>query len=556
MTEREIIPRLPTSGQIIGALVARLGIKHPVLQSRTARRYFAADPEHQVKDSSRDEIIEAIAEALTDSGLIATPKVRESAHELAPALDATLKWHADHWDLLRSFLRRRMASVPPEHQPEVWETYVRLTVIDLSLRVAAHLRLAGSSPAVLDFLAWTSRADRGDFLNQKRRQAGVTRKDFVDDYQVHDNTFDAWMYQGARPSDDNIMKMAKALADKIEGPNTAKIALELRSFYWISDIAALLTEHIGPEAVNDAIGRLHWYATEAYRIIEDVIPETHRAEDLIVLADLGVNAHLSKPLLTALIERESDDEWREDLHSSGSAMDWIRRVISVNMNVHLAEVDDHIKDTEGRLLENWDVSNPKAYAHYRRSMELQAQGKLYEALAEVEIAARLDPLDPANHFTLGSVKTGIGVGRGDMDLVNEGLDALWLAVTLDPNWVLPWTEIGSTLYYTDRTAEAVAHLRSVKPESGPLDAHYYRTLGTAEWKLGELPRALAAFEAALELDPEETSALLAASEIALLIGDHGKHRRYIQRAKHFGAEESALEIWELLRNLYSKMQGQ
>ena len=31
MTEREATPRLPTSGQIIGALVAKLGIKHTVL---------------------------------------------------------------------------------------------------------------------------------------------------------------------------------------------------------------------------------------------------------------------------------------------------------------------------------------------------------------------------------------------------------------------------------------------------------------------------------------------------------------------------------------------
>ena len=72
-------------------------------------------------------------------------------------------------------------------------------------------------------------------------------------------------------------------------------------------------------------------------------------------------------------------------------------------------------------------------------------------------------------------------------------------------------------------------------------------LGAAYWKLGKLPKALAAFEASLELDPEETSALLAASEIALLIGDHEKHRRYFRRAQHFGADDGTLESWELLR---------
>ena len=43
MTEREVMPRLPTSGQIIGSLVTRLGISLPMHLQRNARRHFAAD---------------------------------------------------------------------------------------------------------------------------------------------------------------------------------------------------------------------------------------------------------------------------------------------------------------------------------------------------------------------------------------------------------------------------------------------------------------------------------------------------------------------------------
>ncbi len=111
MTEREVTPRFPTSGQIVGALVAKLGIKHSVLQSRNARRYFSADLEHLVKDSTREEIIGAIAEVLTDSGFIASPQVREDNYEPASALASMLQWHADHWDLLRSYMRRRTMNV-------------------------------------------------------------------------------------------------------------------------------------------------------------------------------------------------------------------------------------------------------------------------------------------------------------------------------------------------------------------------------------------------------------------------------------------------------------
>lgn len=552
MTEHEMTPRLPTSGQILGAVVARLGIRHAELQSRTARRYFSADLEHLVKDSSRERIIAAIAEVLTGSGLVASPQVGVDDQRQS-ALASMLRWHADHWDLLRSFVRRRTARVLPSNLPKVWEAYVRLAIIDISLRLSAYLHLAGTSPAALAFLAWSRHTTRGEFLNQRRRQTSLSLEKFAGAVGVTDNTVDAWMYHGARPSSDNLAKIAETLADEIEGTDAADFAVELRALYWVSDVAELLAEHIGNQATDEVIGQLRRYAEATYCTIDDQFPTENRSEDLTMLADWGVASYLAEPLLSALIEQETDEGWREDLRATG--MDWIRRVLSVNLGVNLAEVDDLIQQTEGRLLEDWGIGNPTAFAHYRRSMELRLQGKLNEALAEVEIAARLDPLDPANHFTLGSVKTGIGIARGETGLINEGLEALWLAVTLDPNWVVPWTEIGLTLHRTGRSAEAVEHLRNVNPECGPLDSNYYSALGAAYWKLGELPEALAAFETSVELDPEETSALLAASEIALLSGDDEKHRQYFRRARHFGAGEGTLGIWQLLREFGDKEQN-
>ena len=185
-------------------------------------------------------------------------------------------------------------------------------------------------------------------------------------------------------------------------------------------------------------------------------------------------------------------------------------------------------------------------------MELDIQGRFHKALDEMETAARLAPLNSIYHCSLGLMKTGKGTRNNDMALVDEGLNALWLAVALDPKWVLPWTEIGSTLHYTGGSAGAVEHLRNVSPNCGPLDSDYYSTLGAACWKIGKLTEALTAFEASLELDAEETSALLEASEIARLIGDHDKHRQYLRRAKHFGAEEGTLGLWEQLREFGQK----
>ena len=332
------------------------------------------------------------------------------------------------------------------------------------------------------------------------------------------------MYHGTRPSDENLAKIAEAFASRIEGSDAAGISLELRSLYWISDVAALLTEHIGVEAVNEAIGRLHRYAEEAYHAIDALFPVEDRAADLAVLVDMGVGSRTAEPLLSVLIEHEPDDEWREDLRYTG--MERVRRVLSLNLNLHLAEEDTLLQDDRGTFTrETGSGTSSEAQAHHRRSLELEVRRKSAEALAEAERAARLEPLAPAYHFRVGSLKTNLGFWRQETALIDEGLDALWLAVALDPGWIVPWTEIGSTLHRTGRSPEAVLHLLNVKPECGPLDADYHSTLGAAYWGSGDLPRAPAAFETSLELDPEETSALLPASEIALLTGDHEKHRQ-------------------------------
>lgn len=132
-------------------------------------------------------------------------------------------------------------------------------------------------------------------------------------------------------------------------------------------------------------------------------------------------------------------------------------------------------------------------------------------------------------------------------MLNEGIEACWLAVTLDPYWALPWTEIGLILLRIGRAAEAVEHLQRIKPDCGLLDSRYYSTLGTAFWRLDKLPEALASYEKAVQLDPEDTSDLLAASEIALQLGDSAKHRRFSRMSRHFGVDEDTGKLLEFLR---------
>ena len=547
--ETEVAPQLPTSGQILGELVKTLGINHPKLQTKssgTARRYFSGRLEDRVKESSRTEIIKAIADTIADQGVGANTSAGDDTSSASQALAIILDWHAVRWDRLRAFLRPRMMRVFPRHLPDVWRSYVRLAAIDLALRVAAQMRLSGAHPTALDFLDWVQVDRRGKYLDSMRSEVGIPSLwDFSGKVVVDNNTVEAWVYRGSRPSSKNLRNIARVLAKEGEPHERTRILRDLRWLYWASDVAVALGEYIGTEAVTEIVQRLRSYATFVYSYIEDHIDAGVRPAALADILALGAGSRLSEPLLNALADRESDDEWKRDILAAGSG--WMRRVLADNYQVHRAEVDALVQKTDGGLLRDWDVSNPEAYAHYQRSMELQMQGRMPEALAEVARAIELDPLDPANHFTLGSVKGGMGAKNGDAAMVNEGLKECWLAAELDPKWMLPWTEIGWILLMAGREREAVEHLRSVTPERGSLDSYYYQAMGAALCQMGKFAESLAAFESALKLNPDDPPVVVATSITGLLAGDQAKSHLYSKMARHMGFAAELEQLSELVK---------
>ena len=550
--EREVSPHLPTSGQVLGVVVKSMRLGHPVLRSKNAQRYFSGRQNKLVKESTRLEILEAIADSLDDLGF-GRPSRSEEATP-GSALPPLLKWHALRWDRVRAQLLPRMHRVYPSHLPAVWLAYVRLAAIDLALRVAAHLHLAGASAASLDLLTWICSQRKGDYLNEQRKNAGVSLMNLSDSVGVVDSAAEGWVYRNVRPSDDNLVKIGRTLASDNDPHGDEQIVRNLRRFYWISDIAELLGKYMGPDAVEEILARLHRYAMQAYETIDSEPLRNRSRAQLTDLASLGVNSILARRLLAVMVKSEPDDEWKKDL--SAASADWVQRVLSVNLQTHQAEVASLIQSSDGRILEGWDISNPKAYEHYQRAMELQMQGRIDEAVAEVINAVELDPLDPVNHFTLGSVKGGMGTERGDKILIEEGLKACWMAVALDPNWILPWTEIGWILINSGRFEEAVEHLRVVSPECGPLDARYYTALGVALRELGDFANSLEAFEASLKLNPDDMHVAVAATGVALLAGDKIRSNQYKKVARLLGSShelDRQLEMVKAVETLLPKV---
>lgn len=541
--ESEVPPELPTSGQVLGFLVRSLGFDDPRLRSKTAQRYFSGRTDRLVKESSHSDVMEAISEALAELGLGATPSGK-GKNACASLLASTLEWHAVNWDSMRTFLLPRMMRVYPRHLADVWRTYLRLATIDLALRVAGHLRLRGAPPEALDFLEWVTASRRGAYLNEKRKAARVTSADLAASVGVHEHTVEGWLYRSARPSDKNLKEISAALTSNDNPAERERLVRELRMLYWVNDIAGVLGKHIGKGAVEDMVGHLRGYTLLAHRTLCDSMTQAGLA-DAAELATQGAHSSLARPLLAVLASHESDGGWQEDLIAAGSG--WVGRVLEVNLQVHRAEEDALIRETDGYILESWGVGNIAAYEHYRRSMELQMEGRMDAALAEVARAAALDPLDSVYHFILGSVRGGIGARNGDHVMVDQSLEECWVAVNLEPTWILPWTEIGWILLNTGRIGEAVEHLRGVRPGCEPLDARYYAALGTALRQAGVFAESLTAFESSLELNPNDMSVVAAAAGVASMAGDKLKSNHYRKVARHLGALDDLDRVFDLAK---------
>ena len=570
MPTHEVKPTLPTSGRILGSIIRKLQMSNDGLGSKNAQRYFRGSQDSIVKDSSKREIFKAVADLLVSIGIVPFAESGSQDEVVTQRVSEVIEGQAIRWDNFRDFILPRMNLVEQHHLGTVWKAYIRLAAIDLAIRASGYLYIARPErqPGPTLNLIWSDPTKRGDYLNQMREHAGFTLEEFAEAVQVSDNTVDNWIYHNARPRDKHIGKIIKVLLSRTpvdeavaedQIPETKKrvaeiLTNELRAFYWWSEIVDLMVQYVGRDSALDIARHVRKYAMQARTILE-LGPESQdfafAAMDLLLY---GSGQSLAEPIIQVLQTHENDDEWKKDLEHISE--DWVGRVLPIVLEINNSEVDALIESSNGRLLENWDVSNPKAYYHYRNSLELQAQGKIQEAISQVEIAANLDLTDPVYYFTLGSYIGSMGTKSGDEREIQKGLDKCWLAVRLDPKWILPWTEIGFILHESGRSQEALDHLLGVSEDCGPLDARYYGALGATQRELGVingdqtlLDDALASFEEALKLDKDSQAMVIGAAVTAHVAGNRIKYRKYLRIARHLGASTDAVQLWSELHSM-------
>lgn len=142
-----------------------------------------------------------------------------------------------------------------------------------------------------------------------------------------------------------------------------------------------------------------------------------------------------------------------------------------------------------------------ATTHYNVGVELDAVGRVADAIVEYQVAVSLNPRDSASHNNLASDYLALGYA-------SEAIEPLRRALALDPDFAEAQYNLGAAwLALRDGEQAAVAFRRLVEMQPQMARAHY--GLALALELLKDRPASVAAAREALRLDPN----LDAASEL-------------------------------------------
>ena len=163
-------------------------------------------------------------------------------------------------------------------------------------------------------------------------------------------------------------------------------------------------------------------------------------------------------------------------------------------------------------------------AHRGLGLSLREQGRLPEALRELQTATKLDPADADAHFTLGSTawtlslpaNTPSGNRRGTTaaDYQNLASAEFGRALALSPKD--PMLRMSLAVLYLDsgRTREAVQEAEEAT-RIAPDNAETHVTLGRCYFASGEEEKAAGEYDSAVKLDSHDGGAYLALGQLRM-----------------------------------------
>ena len=559
----------PLSGQIIGAAVKELRFEDDALTDRTARRYFAGE---RIKDDGRLAILEALGQALIDRRVIpASPFLERRGMPYAKAVAVGIAWYAEQWDNLAGYMRSASAAVD---RPELAATsYLRLAIVDLSLRVSAALFLADAPTPSEEPPLWAKDNGGGLFLRQLLARCGdgkPTRDALAERLEVSVNTVDNWLDADTRPSLYNMSRLARELAPLIPDADADALEGDMRLHYALRALSDMLAKHLGRDVAMDLAAALVRFVSRnlaGLRTFSNLEPDAAAKSQFFILLT-GARFAGAEHLLKYLWRHESDPIWRADLLAASKpwhlrlshvakylgGLDEVAKRAHEEYGIPMEDVgellDEVLQAAQTDLtrldfadeseLENANLIRVKGNAEFSANNRMiqyaqaRAENDLETALVHIRRAAALQPENARYHFELGG--TLVMAGK-----VEAGIMECRRAANLAPEWELPQVEVGIILLNAGRNQEAREHLENMARGKKRPSAHLAFNLGVSRERCGDPAGALEMLERVIRINKEHALAIDHAAYCAFLTGDAAKGARLAKRADALGQSDTYRE---------------
>lgn len=440
--------------------------------------------------------------------------------------------------------------------------YLRLLALDLGLRYGAWTGLCvRRGQTVAGRPSWLRRRAFAEAFEDLRSRSGLTQEKVAAKCNVSMTTVKKWK-TGTLPENRHI----EALARVLHGDEPiAMVELHLR----LSALAQGLLRDLAPEARNQ------WWVDDllqAFEITAQLVRETISAfvvpeRDVLEAAifrtiDQGPAAPLGAALCITLAEHAAA-AWRQELPFDFQALVgaraerigyWAKQLMPVeHIRAAFRARPDLPKDLGDFAADAWvpsaiigrfdEAPPPDAVVSVTRgpdwltavNRQAQAQqaisiGDYETAVGHLRRAIELSPRDPDAHAFLGGVLGQWMARDGRLDLVEEALSELHIAVQLAPTEKMPINEIGVVLSFAGRHEEAEAAYAKAAPLCQRW-AQHHQNRGWNLLALKRLEEARAAYRRAIELEPDRVECLVRLTAIAAALGGEREANGYALRVR-------------------------
>ena len=404
------------SSTLIGTVVKALDLEEGMLKGRTAQRFFAGG---SVGEHSRREILEELGKVLIERGIVPVPPViAQKGVSMAVVIGDAIALAAIRWDHLLATIQSRSATI--EDHRLATERFLRLVVVDISLRAFALLRLAGLAPPSPGIPLWAQKNGGGKLLRELAKSAGLTRDQLAARLGISRRSIDNWLDGKHRPTPENIAALAATVASEIKGSDARQLEKEIQRQFTFAHLTDLLAPWIGRDEVIDlstAVVRFVWLITKNVQGMDR--PPVRDAAGAELIALLHGTAHPStRVLLENIAQSETDEGWKRDILAA--TVDWNIQFQSIAIQAAetrtAAGLAQDLLDVGVPRSETGEPLNPNDPALERLAIEsahseLQSLSRgdasppdemLETGLAQRRAIVNDFPLNASAHFELGS----------------------------------------------------------------------------------------------------------------------------------------------------------